>query len=178
MSSCRLLAVFVCLAPWVAGQGPSDARVAVTQTNQLLVRQDLPGYFEALDKAVAASGPAADHAEAVAALANSWWRIRGDFDKARQILAAKDVEAQPAILLEKARLEAFLGEYDAASQSAQAAWSRATEAADRRRARIAFASAVLGAHYARLLDGKTVADPDGAAARQAWEMLQPLIRDE
>jgi hypothetical protein len=116
------------------------------------------------------------------ALANDLWRIQRKPAKAREILAVgRALNAKPVQpLLELVRLEVFEGNYPAARDAGRTAMSLASDPLEISDTRTRFAWAVCDEiTRASLRSGgaRTSAQSD-AFAREAFELLETIVRDE
>ena len=176
-----LIVIALSSAEKLASVEVSDARQLLDKANESLYRNDIKSYERTLSEAVQAGGIPQDHTDSVAALANDYWRIRKEPDRARSLLLPV-ITANAAPLhasFELVRLELAQGNFDAARKAALGAIAEASEKQELQRAQTYFGIAIQQEIFQSAF-GET-----GGAARkgleddigQAFALLDSIIRD-
>jgi hypothetical protein len=160
-----------------AGAAVTDAHGLLNRADEELLRQDVKAYATTLQQAITAAGDAADHARALAALANYRWRIAGDFDAARELLTGAG-DKQPAPLIEQARMKLACDDFDGSRTAALAAIKVSVSKRDLLRARTLFARAVAQQMTAAALRGAALEPEGDSLMRSVLGMMRPYILEE
>lgn len=173
----RVFALVLTLA--VAGSG-GDAGALIGRAGEAFFKHDLGGARALYLKALASEPSETDRATAEIQLAVLAWRYYGNVEDARRRLAAAESVAakRDAAVVERARMEASLGDFDAA----RAAASRALSSADpdaARRARTVFAAATVEQAMRAAVDAPEPArSVPPAVVREALATIRALNRAE
>lgn len=158
---------------------PADATALLAEARRVFYTHDLAKTRSLLERALAADPDADERVEIEVTLATLAWRYDGNPDVARtHLLAAESARARPSDApAERARMETHLGNYDAARAAALQSLAAARSTSERKRAAIAFATAVVEQALAAIFDGST-----GVPARkhvlEALALVRPIVAAE
>ncbi|HYV29157.1 MAG TPA: hypothetical protein VFA77_16610 [Candidatus Eisenbacteria bacterium] len=166
-----------------AEENPPTIRGLIEKANQHLGRLEVKQHEQALRLAwEKGEGPAEDRVEAGVELARHLWRIKHDFDEAKELLAqAKALGVRPALpLLELAELETAEGHYASGCEAARSALTVASNSQEKRAAQTCFGQAVCDELFQTCLRGAPASIQEGTAARarEAVKLLEPVIENE
>ena len=183
-----LLSIAVCLCLFIASAAapcratddpPADAAALLAEARRVFYTHDLGKTRSLLERALAAAPDADELVEIEITLATLAWRYDGTPDAARiHLRAAESAGSRPSDApAERARMETHLGNFDAARTAALQSLAAARSASERRRAAIAFATAVVGQALAAKLDGST-GMPGRKHILEALELVRPIVTAE
>lgn len=158
---------------------PADAASLLAEARRVFYTHDLVKTRSLLERALAAAPDDGQRVEIEVTLATLAWRYDRNLDEARKHLrAAESARARPGdVSAELARMETHRGDFDAARAAALRSLAAARSTSDRKRAAIAFATAVVEQALAAKFDGQT-AMPARGQVRKALALVRPIVAAE
>lgn len=183
-----VLSTAVCLCLFVASAAtpcratddpPADAAALIAEARRVFYTHDLAQTRSLLERALAAEPDADERVEIEITLATLAWRYDGNGDVARtHLAAAESAGARPSDApAERARMETHLGNFDAARTAALQSLAAARSTSERKRAAVAFATAIVEQALAAKFDGST-AMPARAHIFKALALVRPIVTAE